>query len=398
MRYGPRMKWASSLSESGDLATAIDEASASLAEQLPGGADLLIAFVSPHHAAGWQLLPAKLRERFPGALLLGCSAGGVIGGDHEVERAPGLALAAARLPGVSIVPFHLEGDEVPEPGDAEWADLLPIVAGSQPHFVLLADPFTFDAALLARGLDASFPAAAKIGGLASGAREAGGNALFLADAIHVSGCVGVALSGNLEIDTVVAQGCRPIGTPMFATRVHRNLIHQLDGRPATKVLEELFGSLADDDRKLFRSSLFLGIVMAEGASEYRQGDFLIRNIAGVDPDSGAIAVAALPAENAVVQFHLRDAKTAAQDLDAMFARYRETLREGSPAGALLFSCLGRGKFLYGEADHDTRRLQQHLGAIPVGGFFCNGEIGQVAGRTFLHGYTSSIGLFRPKRR
>jgi small ligand-binding sensory domain FIST len=93
----------------------------------------------------------------------------------------------------------------------------------------------------------------------------------------------------------------------------------------------------------------------------------------------------------VVQFHLRDARTSADDLDQLLARHR-----GTPAGSLLFSCLGRGTHLYGRADHDTDLVRRHFGDVPLGGFFCNGEIGPVQGTTFLHGYTSAFGLFRPR--
>ena len=98
-----------------------------------------------------------------------------------------------------------------------------------------------------------------------------------------------------------------------------------------------------------------------------------------------------------VRFHLRDAKTSAEDLHAMLTGYENTLsRKQDLSGALLFSCLGRGEYLYGEPNFDSNVFQQHLGDLPVGGFFCNGEIGPVGGETFLHGYTSSFGLFRPR--
>jgi small ligand-binding sensory domain FIST len=107
-----------------------------------------------------------------------------------------------------------------------------------------------------------------------------------------------------------------------------------------------------------------------------------------------MAVGALLEESSVVQFHLRDARTSADDLEAHLCRYRDEAKDTPAKGALLFSCLGRGVHLYGSADHDSHLFRHHLGEIPLGGFFCNGEIGPVQNKTFLHGYTSAFGLFR----
>lgn len=393
------MKWASSAADDTELEVGIRRAADAVRSQLDGATpDLVVAFVSPHHAAGFGRLP-KLVEAEMGGLLLGCSAGGVIGGGHEIEQRPGVSLTAATLPGVTIRPFHLETDALPSPDAdaARWRTLVGVDADSQPHFVVLPDPFTFDAESLVRGLDLAYPAANIIGGIASGGREPGENALFLGDRVHQHGAVGVALSGDLTVDTIVAQGCRPIGEPMFVTSCDRNIVRGLDGRPPLEVLRDLHERLDERDRQLARHSLFLGIVMKEDRQEYRQGDFLIRNLLGIDPKSGALAVGALLDENAVVQFHLRDARTSAHDLEEMLRIYQRAELTPPPRGSLLFSCLGRGRFLYGAPDHDSAAFRSHLGDIPLGGFFCNGEIGPVHGTTFLHGYTSAFGLFRPKR-
>jgi small ligand-binding sensory domain FIST len=179
---------------------------------------------------------------------------------------------------------------------------------------------------------------------------------------------------------------------MFVTRAERNVVQGLDGRPPVEVLRELFERSSPDDQRLFRHSLFLGLVMQEARQQYEQGDFLIRNVMGLDPKSGALVVGALVHEGQVVQFHLRDADTSSQDVTSWLRRY-----EGHPHGALLFSCLGRGQHLYGVPDHDTDAFRARAGHVALGGFFCNGEIGPVQGTTFLHGYTSAFGLFRPRR-
>lgn len=375
------MRWSSAVSTAPRLADAVREAASAIDAELDGAApDLILAFVSPHHAAGSDALPALLREALGDGLVLGCSAGGVIGGGREIEGRTGVALTAATLPGVALAPLRLDS---PAP--------LPIDPAEAPSLVLLPDPFTFDTDELLRLTDARWPGARVVGGLASGGHSPGENALYLGDAVHRGGLVGVALTGDVALDTVVAQGCRRLGDPMFVTRSERNVIHDLDGRRAAVVLQELYDTASADDRRLFRQSLFLGVVMREDRQEYGHGDFLIRNVLGIDGQTGALIVGTLVRDGMVVQFHLRDARTSAADLEAMLQRYA-----GAPAGGLLFSCLGRGEQLYGAPDHDSAAFRRRLGPVPLGGFFCNGEIGPVQGRTHLHGYTSAFGLFRPR--
>ena len=184
---------------------------------------------------------------------------------------------------------------------------------------------------------------------------------------------------------------------MFLTRCDRNIVWELDGQQPLAVLRELHDRLDARDRELARHSLFVGIAMKEDRHEYQQGDFLIRNLVGIDSASGALAVGAKLEENSVAQFHLRDAKTSAEDLEELLGRYEQACGTARPEASLLFSCLGRGQFLYGQPDHDSDLFRRHFGAIPPGGFFCNGEIGPVHGTTFLHGYTSAFGLFRSAR-
>jgi small ligand-binding sensory domain FIST len=219
--------------------------------------------------------------------------------------------------------------------------------------------------------------------------------LFLGEHAQREGAVGVALSGNLALDTIVAQGCRPIGDPMFVTACERNVIRALDGRPPLTVLEELHDRLEPRDRQLARHSLFLGIVMKEDREQYRQGDFLIRNLLGIDQSSGALAIGALVDPNAVVQFHLRDADTSSQDLEALLKRHREA--EGaSPPGALLFSCLGRGQFLYGAPITTPISSGATWATCRSAASSATARSGPVHGSTFLHGYTSSFALFRSR--
>jgi small ligand-binding sensory domain FIST len=386
------MQWASAGSTEQNTAAAIRETAAAVRAELGAAApDLIVAFVSAHHRERFSDIAALVRREFRSGLLIGCSAGGVIGGGKEIEQRPGVSVTVAALPQVTLTPFHVAGENV-----AAWQQRVALAPAVEPQFLLLADPFTFDPEPFLRDLDRVYPASRKIGGLASGGRQPGENALFLGDETLAAGTVGVALSGNVRVDTIVAQGCRPVGQPMFVTECQRNIIWKLDGQPAVEVLQTLYRHLDRADQELARHALSLGVVMNEQQHEYKQGDFLIRNIVGMDPDRGVLAIGAVLREGAVVQFHLRDATTSAQDLEHLLTTYAEASAGVRPAGALLFSCLGRGMYLYGEPDHDTNAFRDHLGAVPLGGFFCNGEIGPVQGSTFLHGYTSAFGLFRAR--
>lgn len=393
------MKWSSVLSHERSPRFAIAEALESIEADLDGiDADLVLLFVYPSQTDQYQLVIEAIAERYPTAALVGCSAAGVVGGGEEVEHEPALGLTAAILPGVDAEIFHLLPNEMEVLGDepALWRRRFGVLPRERPQFVLFPDPFTCDADVLVRALDAAYPDSPKIGGLASGGTAPGENRLFAADEIHSAGAVGVMLSGNIIMDTIVAQGCRPIGDPLFVTWAEDNLLCQLEGRRATEVLSELYESLPSGDQELFRSSLHIGVVMQEGAEEYRHGDFLIRNVIGMDPDSGVLAVGERLNNGQVVQFHVRDAKTSAKDLESMLHRCRDQLGDSDPQAALLFSCLGRGEQLYGVAHHDSNMIADNLGRMPIGGFFCNGEIGPVGGRSFLHGYTSSIAVFRAR--
>jgi small ligand-binding sensory domain FIST len=391
------MKWASTLSRRPGAADAFTEAAEALERQLAGHPpDLLLAFVSPDHAAGCPEISLLASRRFPGALLIGCTGGGVIGDAREAEDGPALSLTAAALPRVRISGFHVEMSSLPADQDdvVAWRSLCGVQPEERPKLMLLADPFTMDSQALLAGLDRAYLGAPKFGGLASGGRHAGANRLFLGGEVHRSGAVGVAFSGQVSVETVIAQGCRPIGKPMLVTRCRGGLLQQLDQGTPIQALTELYRSLSERDRELVHSSLFLAIDMREERIEYDPSEFLVRNILGADEESGALAIGAELRPMQVVQFALRDARTAEEDLQRMLERNRQATPGGRPAGALLFSCLGRGAGLFGRPDHDTDLFQEKLGPAPLGGFFCNGEIGPVGGTTFLHGYTSAFAIFR----
>jgi small ligand-binding sensory domain FIST len=390
------VRWSSAVSDAPSFDAALGAVVERATSQLGAPVDLAVFFVSHHFKGRYADAGKRLAARLPPGTLLGCSAGGVIGGGREVEERPGLALTVAHLPGVARTTFALEAEALPD-ADAPpsaWHAALGVPPEPVPQFILLGDPFSFPAEHFLAGLDYAYPRSTKIGGLASGARAAAENALYVDGEVHRSGVAGVALGGDVRIETVVAQGCRPVGAPLQITRCQGNIVFELDGRPVLAVLQDLVDELDEGDRRLLSQALFLGIVMDELVPEPRAGDFLVRNVLGIDPQQGALAVGERLRRGQTVQFHLRDARTSAADLATLLDRFAETAALGT-TGALLFSCLGRGLHLYGRPDHDTDLVREHLGEVPLGGFFCNGEIGPVGGATRLHGYTSAFGFFGP---
>jgi small ligand-binding sensory domain FIST len=392
------MRWVSALSDSATLSKALDETIAVIQKGLQGEKpDLCLAFVSSEFLTGYETVAAKLQSALGPKVILGCSGGGVVGDNREVEHRPAVALTAAVLPDVTLTPFRAADSSLPglDVSPRSWHQLTGVSPVDQPHFIVLADPFSIRIENFIMGLDYAYPKAVKVGGLASGATQPGENALFLNSVCYRSGAVGLALSGNIALDALVAQGCRPIGKPLRVTKCDRNILMELDSQSPLNVLRDLFSTLDARDQSLLQNALFLGLVMDPLKSHFTQGDFLIRNIVGLDTERGLLAVGALLRQGQLVQFHLRDAHTSADDLNQILSTYGSRAGRDHVSGALLFSCLGRGEYLYGKASHDTLMFHEKLGSVPVGGFFCNGEIGPVGGTTYLHGYTSCFALFRP---
>ena len=391
------MKWASHLSTKDTIAACVDEAAKAVNQQLDDKeAHLTVLFVSPDFKDDYEKIPEMLREKLNPGFIFGCSGGGIIGGGKEVEQSAAFSITCAHLPGVEIQSIYSDTTNLPDQDSAPslWREWLGIKAENNPAFIFLADPFSFQGEEFLAGIDFAYPNSKKVGGLASGARSHGGNALYLGDKIYSQGCAGIALSGNIQLDTIVAQGCRPIGQPMKITKCNQTMLSELNEKPPLEVLQEIYDSLNENDRKLLQTSLFLGIEMNPLKEDPQQGDFLIRNLMGVDRDSGSIVIGALLREGQLVQFHLRDKIMSAEDLELLLTRYDSEFDSDAARGALLFSCLGRGEYLYGKANHDSDMFRDKMGDVPIGGFFCNGEIGPVGGTTFLHGYTSSFGIFR----
>lgn len=386
------MKWTTGLSRESNTDQAVEEALEALNAEAISKADVILAFFSAHHSAQAEALALKIAERLPDVICIGCGTGGVVAEGAEVEDEPALSLVVGELPGVELAPLRLESD-THDTADFDWADDSLVSDFEAPHFLLISDLQTFDTDQLLANLDEAFPDSEKFGALIGGAGT--DQVMLLEGQVLSDGAVGLAFGGDLEVETSVAQACRPIGEPLIVTSRTRNVIHRFDRGNPMEVFRETVRQLDPEDQKLAKHSMLVGLGLNHKYGEYNQGDFLMRNILGFNPKSGDLAVAAAIDDLDVIQFHLMDAETSSQQFERVLEDYeRENGGTDSTRGALLFSCVDRGEQLYGHPNHESDLLQDHMGELPVGGCFCDGEIGRIGHRTFLHGYASTLTFFR----
>ena len=378
------MPFAAALSEHPEAPEAVGEVVGAIFERLEQAPDLAVLFLSPHHVDRTDEISSAVRALLRPSVLLGCTASTVVGGRREVEDGPALSLWAGSLG--SVRPFRLATVRL-GPGSTGIVgfpapDSLPPDARA---VLVLADPFSFPVDAFLEGLaDQTGVHLPVVGGLASAARGPGGNRLLFDGEIATDGAVGAVL-GGIGVHPVVSQGCRPIGTPMVVTRGADSRIEELAGRPALERVQEVLGRLDDEELAMARQGLHVGRVVDERKDEYERGDFLVRNVLGLDRGAGALVVGDDVQVGSTVQLHVRDAGSADEDLTSL-------LGGASADGALLFTCNGRGSALFGEEDHDATLVTEALGA-PLAGMSCAGELGPIGGRSFLHGFTASVVLF-----
>jgi small ligand-binding sensory domain FIST len=376
------------------LDEALGAAAAGALAELGGSADLAVVFVSAAHGAAIRPAMEGLGDLLPVPAVIGATAEGLLVGDTEHEAGPAVTVWLARLPGATVVPFALAHEHTPDGGTfIGWPAALEQPWPEGAGLLLLADPFSFPVEGLIARLAEDQPRAAIVGGMASAGRRPGGNTLVVGGQSYDRGAVGVVIGGGARIRPVVSQGCRPIGRPLVVTNCEENVILELGGRPALERLREVYTELDDTDRALVRSSLHVGRVASEYQERFGHGDFLVRNVIGADADSGAIVVGDAVRRGQTVQFHVRDAASAHDDLGRLLDRAAADLAR--PTGALVFTCNGRGRRLFPAAHHDARLVQERLGAVAAAGFFAQGEIGPIGSRNCLHGFTASIALVGP---
>ena len=387
------MTYAASLSLDPDLDSAVQAVCADVRKQLAGQSPTLcFLFASHAHADGFDELPATIRRELGAEVLLGCSGETVVGGLQEIEDGPALSLWAGVLPGATLTPFHVEFGETPDGLIAVgFPDDLSERAADARALFAFGEPYTsVPDSVIDRFAD-ELPGVPLLGGMASGGGP-GANRVFLNDDCLSDGTVAVLLQGGPKVRSVVSQGCRPIGPTFVVTKSERNIVFELGGKPTINRLREFLSELPERDQQLVQQGLHLGIAMSEYKPTFGRGDFLISNVIGADQQIGAIAIGNLVRVGQTVQFHIRDADTADEDLAHLLDQHRAE-QPAPTRGALLFSCNGRGTRLFDAPHHDANAIQKVLGRIPVAGFFAQGELGPVGGKNYIHGFTASIACF-----
>jgi small ligand-binding sensory domain FIST len=382
-------------SESFDTVEAAAEAADRARAALEPACDLAVVFASGPHLGMAKWLLSEVHERLEPRALIGCGAGGTVAGGSELEDTPGVVVWAASMPGAELETMHLSAER-----DAEGFRLLGLpesmAAGADgdpagdESVIAFCDPFSFPAEELLAALERVRPNVPVLGGLAS-ASFAGGGVLLRDGDLHTDGAVAVRLRG-VQVLPCVSQGATPVGPEMTITRAEANVIAELAGKPAMERLGEVIASLPERERELAAAGVLVGLVIDENRPEYERGDFLVRPIIGADRQSGAIAIGEPVRIGQTVRLQVRDAASADEDLRQALRSQAQALGSDGAAGALLFTCNGRGSHMFEIPDHDASAVEDALGA-PTAGFFCAGEIGPVGGRNFLHGFTATMAVF-----
>jgi small ligand-binding sensory domain FIST len=370
------------------VAGATDAARSAAAALGGADADLAVVFAAGAHLTDPEAMLDAVHDELAPSALVGCGAGGVLGAGRELESGTAVAVWAAALEGGDARAFHATVTGEDDMGVLEGLPEL----GADASLIVLSDPYSFPTDAVLDGIAREAPGVTVLGGLSSGRSPLGGAALFADEAVETGGAVGVCLHG-VEMLPCVSQGAAPLGPEMTITAAEANIIHELAGRPAIRAIEQAVAAMPIAERALVAAGLLIGIVIDGGKPDYEQGDFLVRGVLGADPQTGSVSVGTVVEPGQVVRLHARDARSADEDLRRELRLRADAIGGRPPAGALVFSCNGRGESMFGTCDHDALVVARELGGTPAAGFFAAGEIGPVGGRSFLHGFTATIAVF-----
>lgn len=356
-----------------------------------------LVFIAPRYFKQARQILEILRVHARIPLLAGCSSPSLIAGGQEIEENAGLSLGLYSLPGAELKAFHFTQEQVEEAnGPGYWRMETGLDPENTNGWLIFIDPFHLDSEAWLKSWNEAYAPVPVLGGLASGDFTEQLTQVYLNGDVFEEGGIAISIGGGVQLAGVTSQGCTPIGETWTLTKVEQNVIHEIGNRPAYEVLAETFNQLSPDEQKHARGNLFVGLVVNEYIEDFHRGDFLIRNLLGADPRSGSIVVGAAPRLGQTIQFQRRSAAAATEDMNELLERTRDKLQKTTIYGGCLCSCNGRGQGMFGRANHDAELVQQRLGPMGLSGFFCNGEIGPVGERSFLHGFTASLALFVKK--
>ena len=377
-------------------ATELHKILTDLSKEVSGQWDIGFLFISGFNEESTKLIADHVRDTLAPDALIGCAGYGVIGSGKEVEDSASVSLLLGRLPGVRCMPFYLDQSLYENLTSAEeWYDLMDVYPNEKPKFVVFTESTNTAMNTFLEGINMSYPNSPVVGALTGVDNNPRQNLFIYNQKYYAQGLLGVCLMGNIHVETIVSQGCRPVGDTYIVTQAEDNVIYELAGRPFYEVLEDVINDATERDQKLAQDAIFVGIAMNEYKHRMKQGDFIIRLLMAIDDESGAGIITDSIQVGQTVRFHVRDPVSADLDLKAMLREHKNELVRLAPKGGLIFSCSARGQELFGTQNHDTGLLNEYLGNIPVAGFFSAGELGPVYGKNYLHGVSSCIALFYP---
>ncbi|WP_165423534.1 FIST signal transduction protein [Ktedonosporobacter rubrisoli] len=374
-----------------DWEKALQDALAQIGDSL---ADVALLFASDEYSDSFAEIVRRVRSATKARILLGCSGQGIVGTGVELEDVPCLSLLTLSLPGASLRAAHITQDLLETSLRPDiLRDQLDIPLDDVNAWLVFADPFQMNCEELINSLARAYADTPMLGGLASSDTGELHTHVFLNDEVFTEGAVALAIGGSYTILPLVSQGCEPIGEPWTITGVQENgLVETISNRSAYELLVETLLALPADMQRRAQRNLLVGLAADEYRATFSRGNFLIRNLIGVDRRTGALAIGAQPRVGQTIQFQIRDAETADLDLHELLEGAKEKLGTNRAVAGILCTCNGRGEGLFSIPNHDAELIEQELGPLPLAGLFCNGEIGPIGNRPFLHGFTASLAL------
>ena len=379
-------------SSAGNARTAAAEATAAaLAQAGLSRARGAFVFASSGYSSAYPLILRTVAAEAGTAEVVGCSALGVIAGEHELESKAALAVMVVGGEGIEAHRLFVPSlRSLPDSGGVEVATWARPLLGAQNLLCLLVDSYNANPQTLVTALERDLPGVAVVGGGATEDGRTGETSQFCGDTVSSNALAAMLLSGDFEVDVGVSLACTPLGPTHTVTAVRNNIIVELDGRPAFELFAQAAGALVQDPRRAV-AFVFLATPFDRDVERLSPGNYLVRNILGFSAESGVVAVACHPLVGDRVGFALRDATGARNDLKATLEAMRSRLK-GTPAFGLYFDCVSRGSGLYGIAGHDSAYIRRYFGDFPVAGFFTGFEIGVVRGAAEVLQYTGVLAL------
>lgn len=361
---------------------------------LPGPVSFALVFCSVECVDAMQELMEIIRIDGQVVNVIGCTGSALIANQNEIENDSGVSVALYHLPATTVHARHLPS-ECFQPDESYRAieQQLGPECSAVNSWLLFASPESIGHEDWLKAWDQATGGRVTLGGFASATLDSPKTTLFYNGQSTHDGAVALGFEGEVELEPITSNGCRPIGHPWVVTQAERNIIHEIGNRPILEVLRDTLEGMSQQEQKQAHGNVFIGLVMNEYKQNFRNGDFLVRNLAAIDPETGSVAIATPLRVGQNLQFQIRDPRVAEADFSQQLEDLRRRIGKCEILGACLCDCIGRGTSLYGVPNHDVEIIQGALPQLPIAGVFCNGEFGQVDGRTRLHGYAASLGLF-----